>query len=291
MLKNKIKMIDLFAGCGGLTDGFLQTNKYDEIAAVEWLKPQVDTLRKRMNDKWKVSHANDSVLYFDIQRESELFNGWNNDPKFSSSQGLDYFVNKAKGIDIIIGGPPCQAYSIAGRVRDENGMRNDYRNFLFEHYLDVVNRYRPVLFVFENVPGILSASPSGVPITQMISENFKKIGYEIIDDLATFAKFNVADFGVPQNRQRVIIVGINKERCSNIQNILKNFYACILPKYKVKNKVTVKDAIGNLPYIEAYWDNKMHKLKKSHSTPICNISWHTPRYSNLRDMETFKTLA
>lgn len=291
MIKKKIKMIDLFAGCGGLTDGFLQTNKYEEIAAVEWLKPQVETLRKRLYDKWKYSHSKDSVLFFDIQREQELFSGWNDDPKFFSSKGLDYFVKQAKGTDIIIGGPPCQAYSIAGRVRDENGMRNDYRNFLFERYLDVVNRYKPVLFVFENVPGILSASPSGIPITSIISENFKKIGYEIKDNLAMFAKFNVADFGVPQNRQRIIIVGINKDKCSNIQDTLKYFYNSILPKYKVKNKVTVKDAIGDLPYIEPYWDDKMHKLKRSHNVPKCGVSWHIPRYSNVRDMETFKTLA
>lgn len=84
-------------------------------------------------------------MHFDIQRETELFAGWD-DEKFGSGKGLDYFVNKAQGIDVIIGGPPCQAYSVAGRVRDENGMRDDYRNYLFEHYLSVVNRYRPSPF-------------------------------------------------------------------------------------------------------------------------------------------------
>ncbi len=77
-------------------------------------------------------------------------------------KGLDYFVEQSGGIDLIIGGPPCQAYSVAGRVRDENGMRDDYR-LSFEHYLNVVNRYRPKFFVFENVPGILSAAPDGTP--------------------------------------------------------------------------------------------------------------------------------
>ena len=74
---------------------------------------------------------------------------------------------------MIIGGPPCQAYSVAGRVRDENGMRDDYRNYLFEHYLNVVNRYRPKAFVFENVPGILSAAPNGKPITDLIRKGFR----------------------------------------------------------------------------------------------------------------------
>lgn len=287
----KIKMVDLFAGCGGLTDGFLQTGQFTEVAAVEWLKPQVETLRKRLKEKWKIKHADSSVLYFDIQRENELFNGWKNDEVYNTSKGLDFFVQNAKGIDIIIGGPPCQAYSIAGRVRDEHGMKNDYRNFLFEHYLSVVKRYRPKLFVFENVPGILSASPSGQLITEIISNEFMKIGYEIVDDLSKYAKINTADFGVPQNRQRVIIVGIRKDEHLDVQNHLKNFYIQILPKYKVDKKKTVREAIGDLPYIAPIWDQNPHKEKKSHIVPISNVSWHVPRYSNLRDMETFKTLA
>ena len=126
-------MIDLFAGCGGLEDGFLQSGKFEDVAAVEWLKPQVNTLIHRLETKWKVKDAAERVMNFDIQREDELFEGWQDD-EFGQSKGLDYFVNKANGIDVIIGGPPCQAYSVAGRVRDENGMKDDYRNYLFEHY-------------------------------------------------------------------------------------------------------------------------------------------------------------
>lgn len=291
MTMQKIKMIDLFAGCGGLTDGFMQTHKYKEVAAVEWLSDPAKTLEKRLSSKWKVSHAADSVLCFDIQRDTELFEGWNNDPLYGSSKGLDYFVNKEKGIDIIIGGPPCQAYSVAGRVRDVNHMNSDYRNYLFEHYLNAVNRYKPKLFVFENVPGILSAKPNGICIQSLIKESFKKIGYEIIDDLNKYAKVNVADFGVPQVRKRVIIVGIRKQACKNVQDALKDFYLNILPKYKVKKQTTVYDAIGDLPKIKPTWDKKDHDLKKSHFTSCNTISWHTPRYSNLRDMDTFKLLA
>ena len=223
-------MIDLFAGCGGLTEGFLQTGLYEEIAAVEWLKPQVDTLRNRLKSHWKHNNADDSVMRFDIQREEELFSGWNN-AEYGVGYGLDHFVNLSNGIDIIIGGPPCQAYSIAGRVRDENGMRDDYRNYLFEHYLNVVNRYKPKLFVFENVPGILSAAPNGTPITKHIRDGFAKIGYEIIDDLKT-AMINASDFGVPQNRNRVVIVGINTKWYDNPQTLLKLFYSTYLPEQK-----------------------------------------------------------
>lgn len=285
----KIKMIDLFAGCGGLTEGFMQTKMYEEIAAVEWLKPQVDTLRNRMKTKWKKSDAFDRVMQFDIQREEELFHGWRSDQKFGSGKGLDYFVNKAGGIDIIIGGPPCQAYSVAGRVRDEHGMKKDYRNYLFEHYLNVVNRYKPKLFVFENVPGILSAAPNGTHITEMITKGFEKIGYEILADLKQ-AVVNASDYGVPQNRNRVVIVGLRKEIYPEAQKLLNMFYKEWLPEQKSGHKITVREAIGDLPKCYPRFDEESHKKRISHDTPECKITWHVPRYSNLRDMDTFRLL-
>ena len=283
-------MIDLFAGCGGLTEGFMQTNKYTEIASVEWLKPQVETLRKRMETKWGEVDAVDRVMWFDIQREAELFHGWNDDSNFESGKGLDYYVNESEGIDAIIGGPPCQAYSVAGRVRDENGMRDDYRNYLFEHYLSVVKRYRPKIFVFENVPGILSAAPDGIPITVKIREAFNDVGYEIIGDLKN-AIVDASDFGVPQRRRRVIILGVNKDVYSNPGEVINNFYNRYLPEQKVEHIMTVKEAIGDLPPCSPRFDEESHKKRISHDTPRCGITWHVPRYSNLRDMETFRILA
>ena len=287
--KRKYKMIDLFAGCGGLEDGFLKTGRYIDVAAVEWLKPQVNTLIKRLETKWNIEDAKERVMHFDIQREEELYNGWD-DETFGKSKGLDHYVNNANGIDIIIGGPPCQAYSVAGRVRDENGMKDDYRNYLFEHYLNVVNRYRPSVFVFENVPGILSASPDGTPITELIKQGFHSIGYDIIDDLR-LAKVNANDYGVAQNRERIIIVGLNKERYPDSQDLLRKFYEDILPEYKCEDKKTVQDVIGDLPVCVPLTDEEYHKKRKSHITPVCNISWHIPRYHNLRDMDTFRILA
>ena len=285
----KYKFIDLFAGCGGLEDGFMQTGKYQDVAAVEWLKPQVETLVNRLKSKWGIKDADERVMHFDIQREEELFIGWD-DPIFGKGKGLDYFCNKVKSIDLIIGGPPCQAYSIAGRVRDKNGMKDDYRNFLFEHYLNVVDRYRPRLFVFENVPGILSAAPDGSLIIDHIKESFSKIGYELLDSLEN-AKVNACDYGVPQNRERIIIVGIDKNKYSNAKELINTFYKTILPKYKCKRKYTVRDAIGDLPPCTPIYDEMLNNKRKSHESPLCDISWHKPRYHNLRDMDTFKILA
>lgn len=285
-------MLDLFAGCGGLTDGFMQTKNFNDITGVEWKKAPVDTLRNRLIKKYNKEDAVESILHFDIQREKELFEGWSDDEVFGTSKGMDYYINQANGVDIIIGGPPCQAYSIAGRVRDENGMKDDYRNYLFEHYLSIVTRYQPDLFVFENVPGLLSAAPQGKPVREIIAEDFSNKGYEIYSDLKK-VQTNAADYNVPQNRSRLIILGLRRESFKdyNIQEILSDFYQNILPSHKGKKKITVKEAIGDLPVCEAFFDHEHHSKRISHNTPNCNVSWHIPRYSNLRDMDTFKLLA
>lgn len=287
----KYKFIDLFAGCGGLEDGFMQTGDYECISSVEWLKPQVDTLRHRLKNKYNILDADESVLHFDIQREDELFNGWSNDENFGSSLGLDYYVKKSNGVDLIIGGPPCQAYSIAGRVRDENGMRNDYRNYLFEHYLSVVKRYKPKVFVFENVPGILSAKPNDKKIIEIIEEEFKKSGYVISNKILKYGVVDASKYGVPQRRKRVILLGVRKDLDSlnSIYDKIDDFYNVILPKYQQK-EVTVGEAIDDLPKISPIWDEKKRTNKKAYTYQE-GINWHIPRYHNLRDMDIYKMLA
>ncbi|MFT9817777.1 DNA cytosine methyltransferase [Lysinibacillus sp. NPDC056185] len=292
----KIKYIDLFAGCGGLSDGFLQSELYQEVGAVEWLKPQVETLRNRLSKRWGVENVEKKVLHFDIQREEELFQGWSEDKEFGNGIGLDKLVEEANGIDLVIGGPPCQAYSLAGRVRDKNGMVNDYRNYLFEHYLNVVSRYQPKLFVFENVPGMLSAKPGNgeVLVTDLVRQSFADIGYEIIDDLRV-ALSNASDYGVPQNRKRIIILGIRKNLFNDeekIQNYLLGFYKDILEKYQVDELVTVEEAIGDLQKFEPIESDIKKKIAyKSIPNSGLEASWHRPRYHSERDKGIFRLLA
>ena len=304
------KMIDLFAGCGGLADGFMQSGKYEDVAAVEWLQPQVKTLINRLKTKWNITDADERVMCFDVQKEEELFHGWSDESvspsreilpngkesryktgPYGKGKGLDYFVDKVGGIDIIIGGPPCQAYSVAGRVRDENGMRDDYRNYLFEHYLNVVDRYRPMVFIFENVPGMLSAMPDGTPITQLIRKGFDGIGYEIIDDIKKYAKINASDYAVPQQRERLIILGIRKDICANPQALLKEFYTEILPAYKCDYKITVGEAIGDLPPIYPIINEDSSPRRIGYTKPECDTSWHRARHHSLRDVEIYGMLA
>ena len=291
MKNKKIKSIDLFAGCGGLMDGFEQSGHYDTIAAVEWEKAPCRNLEKRLKEKWKYKDADQRVLRFDIQRTEELFEGWNEDSDYGSSVGLDKLINAAEGIDVIIGGPPCQAYSIAGRVRDENGMRDDYRNYLFESYIKVLERYQPKAFIFENVPGILSAKPGDRNIIEIIQESFDEAGYCLLPDLSE-AIIDFTEYGVPQNRKRIIIFGVKKDYFGEkAAEIVKQFYETNLPTYKTKKKKTVQEAIGDLPKLyPVAEDIKINGTRTRHSLPQPEVPNHIARWQSDRDVGIFKLL-
>lgn len=108
----------------------------------------------------------------------------------------------------------------------------------------------------------MSASPSGTPITELIKEGFEGIGYSIFHDLKN-AVVNAADFGVPQNRNRVIIVGLNNDYYEDPRKALTRFYNEFLPELKVKKHRTVAEAIGDLPKLLPYLDTYPFK---PHST-------------------------
>lgn len=290
----KIKYLDLFCGCGGLSEGFEQTGKFKLVAAVEWDKKARDSFANRLKYGWNYIDADERILHFDIQKTRSLFNGWKNIEGYAPSKGLDRLVNDAKGIDLIIGGPPCQAYSIAGRVRDKNGMQDDYRNFLFESYIKVVKRYNPKMFIFENVPGILSATPGGINILDRIKASFKKAGYILSNNIKENALFDLSEFGVPQNRKRIILVGVRKELFKNeSEYYLKDFYSSFIGKYKsVKNKKSVKEAIGDLKPFYPKQDVYLVNGKKfSHMPSEDTYQGHIPRFHNERDIDIFKELA
>ena len=102
-------------------------------------------------------------------------------------------------------------------------MQDDYRNFLFESYVEVVDHFKPKAFVFENVEGILSAAPGGISILDRVRKSFSDIGYEITDDLKKNALFDTSFFGVPQKRKRVIIFGVKKTSKSTQK--ISDFYS------------------------------------------------------------------
>ncbi|EGG0462655.1 DNA cytosine methyltransferase [Campylobacter lari] len=296
----KYTCIDLFAGAGGLSLGFKQTNRFDILAHIEWEKPMVETLRndlvKRFN--FTLKEAKKRVIRFDIQKVDELINGsWseeslknyiNDNDENIAKYGLNGLLN-GKNIDIIIGGPPCQAYSIAGRAQDKNSMKNDYRNYLFESFAKIVDYYKPKCFVFENVPGMLSAKPGNKFITHRIYSAFAKIGYDIknpnqMKDII----YNSNDYDVPQIRNRVIIFGVKKN--NEKKQKLTDFYT-ILNNLKSKNPpLMLKDVLKNLPKfkplkipIKIDGKNISHELVSNF-----NLTQNFPRFNNQRDLKAMK---
>ena len=216
-----LNFIDLFAGAGGLSEGFIRA-VFTPIAHIEMNKYACDTLRSRMAYHYLAQHnrLDEYIKYLKEKKEGE--NGqklWDTVPKeiinsvinkeISDESLPEIFikVDELKGnkpVDFIIGGPPCQAYSLVGRARDPESMKKDPRNFLYKYYLQFLKRYEPKMFVFENVPGILSAK-NGIHL-ENIKKGIDKAGYEI-----ELKKLKASDYGVLQNRERVIIVGWKKE--------------------------------------------------------------------------------
>lgn len=295
----KLTVIDLFSGAGGLSEGFLQTKKYKFLAHVEWEHPMVITLRNNLIKRWNYSEeeALKQVVEFDIQKTDELLNGnWSEETKKTYAQNNHDFIVKnglkgltdGKKVDVIIGGPPCQAYSLAGRAQDPFSMKHDYRNYLFESFVKVVDFYRPKLFVFENVPGILSAKPGEKFVIDRIYEAFKDIGYEIrTPDKLSNSIYSAADFQVPQERHRVIIIGVNKEyKDINVED----FYQALDMLKSNKPKKTVRDAIGTMPKFVPI--EKPYKVSNKHVSHelIGNITipLHEARYNNVREINVFR---
>ncbi|RFS22703.1 DNA cytosine methyltransferase [Chitinophaga silvatica] len=164
---NTIKVVSLFAGCGGLDLGFKQAG-YDIIWANDFLKDACETYKKNIGDH---------IVHGDINTVD---------------------VNSIPQADVMIGGPPCQSFSLVGK-RDPK----DERSNLVWSYLKVLEHVNPKIFLFENVTGISSAkNPDGTRVIDNLVKAFEQLGYSI-----TVNKLNAADYGVPQRRQRVFIVG------------------------------------------------------------------------------------
>ena len=291
-MKKKLHTIELFAGCGGLLEGFLQQGCYDTLACVEWEKAPCLTLANRLEQKWHHANANKEVIRFDIQRTDELVNGFE-DEEYGKHEGLAKLIGN-QTVDAIVGGPPCQAYSLAGRIRDEHGMKEDYRNYLFESYMRIVKYFKPKFFVFENVVGLLSAAPDGYPIVNRIRKEFMDAGYKVAENFRD-TLFEVCDYGVPQHRKRVIIIGIRMDyfdvdKCVS-DDMINDFYNVIMPSFRQTQR-TVFDAIGDLPKIYPLSKPIVQNGKKYSHAPISSekVKNHVPRFHSARDISVFRLL-
>lgn len=232
--------IDLFAGCGGLSEGFYRQG-FRALAHVEIDHDACETLRTRMRH-YGYQHADEEVIEHDITAEDII------DRLEVATHG--------RPVDVIIGGPPCQAYSTAGRVRDGEGMAKDPRNFLFESYVRILEHYMPKFFVFENVTGLLSARVNGAPIFPKVIHALGN-HYKVLDDPEILVH-NTANYGVPQIRKRVIIMGVRndideKEAIDLYQAVKKTHYDPDMPENErgqLLRFVDVRHALGDLPPVE-----------------------------------------
>ncbi|MDI1256700.1 MAG: DNA cytosine methyltransferase [Flavobacterium sp.] len=250
---SKYTFIDLFAGCGGLSEGFYRQG-FKSLTHVEIDSHACKTLKTRMLH-YGYSEKEASVIETDITSDIII-------------ERINQEI-KNKHVDLIIGGPPCQSFSTLGRAKDENGMANDPRNFLFESYVKILNHFEPKVFVFENVTGLLSAKLNGeLIINKILKELGKK--YNLLKDPNDMV-LNSCDYGVPQIRKRIILIGTRKDlniKPSTIYDgIIKTHYN---PENESENKsalkkyVTVKDAIADLPSLKPGDGDALvkHKIKE-----------------------------
>lgn len=285
----RMNFIDLFAGCGGLSEGFYKQG-FNALAHVEMNHAACETLKTRMR-YYGYKDVEKSVLELDITREDVI-------------DKIDEAV-QGQSVDVIIGGPPCQAYSSLGRARDDNAMQDDPRNYLFESYVKVLNHYKPKFFVFENVTGMLTAKINGKHIVESIvkalSENYKVKFDPVVNIL------NSANYGVPQIRKRVIIIGVRKDieiTPEEMYNgIIKTHYDPEMAEEQrigLKKYVTVRDAIEELPSLrpgegettvefKSFRNNDFLKLiRKEGETTLRD---HVARNHNDKDIARYKAMS
>ena len=283
MANRKYTFIDLFAGCGGLSEGFYRMG-FKALAHIEINHWACETLRARMR-YYGYKNIDKEVIEHDITAPDII-------------NKIDEAV-AGRTVDVIIGGPPCQAYSTAGRVRDGKGMATDPRNFLFEKYVEILEYYSPKFFVFENVTGVLSAKVNGNHIFPRIIQALGN-KYDIISD-PTVLIHNT------QVRKRVIIMGVRKDidktSVAELYNdVIKTHWNPETPLDEREGRlkfVDVKQAIGDLPAVEPGNDASTETfnypcdnafLKRIGKKGVYPLRDHIARRHNAIDRERFTVM-
>jgi len=213
-----IEVVDLFSGAGGLTFGFQNTIKNNKFVS-----------RNDFNIRFANEFNHDAAEATMIEEDIA-----NIDEHFLKSKGIS-----SKRVDLVIGGPPCQSFSTVGK------RQYDKRAKMYREYRRILSFIQPKMFVFENVFGLLTMkNEQNGPIIRNVKESFNDLssfgdvsGYDVFTKL-----INAKDFGVPQNRERVFLIGIRKD--------LKIKFEWTFPEETtLNNEITLRDAISDLPIL------------------------------------------
>ncbi len=215
-----MKVVSLFSGVGGLDLGFINAG-HEIIWANDNYADAVETYKKNIGKH---------ILLKNIE---------------------DVSIDEIPNHDILIGGFPCQGFSVANMKRTES----DARNKLYLEFLRVLINKRPKFFVAENVKGILSLSKGKV--FEMILEDFSSAGYNV-----KYKVLNAANYGVPQKRQRVIIIGIRKNIAQNISHPEPTHSENDFTFYNTKPWVSIGEALKNIPDPDKKNNLKNHTYSK-----------------------------
>ena len=253
-MSSNYKVASLFCGCGGIDlglqggfglpyqpTGCIERLNFDVIWANDFNPKAIQSYRENFPDHYSI--CGDIVRIVKkakkerkgTQREVECVLTDASD--FDGKDGKFLFYGRKK-IDVVTGGFPCQPFSLAGKRK---GLR-DKRGKLYKAMLDVVKMLRPKLFIAENVAGLMSAEVKGIPVIDKIRADFDEIGYRLRERV-----YVASDFGVPQRRERVIMIGVPK-RAPDFD------FDKVAPAPEIRPKVTLRVGIGMLE--GRPWDEK-----------------------------------
>ena len=275
-IRKSFYAVDLFAGPGGLGEGFSQAG-FDVICSVEKDEWAARTLRTRVMFRI-LKQLNRISLYWDYVRGNKTLEDifylypevrYEMDSRVlqktisdGSRAGILKYIEKrlkdsgATNLSALLGGPPCQLYSPIGRARYssmKDKFYRDSRRRLFEHYIFFLRALQPIIFVFENVYGITSATLKRKKLLEILFEEFDKCGYIIPASDNRFTNrncyiLNSLYFGVPQIRKRLILIGYRKDfqtyGLNEIYKVIEQDYLPLENSYPV-----VRDAISDLPAV------------------------------------------
>jgi len=293
-----VNFIDLFAGAGGLSEGFIRAG-YEPIAHVEIDEAACFSLKTRsgyhylkQNNQFDIylqylrGEINRQELYSKVPKDilsSVIHKAIGEENNAAIFRIIDANLPADGEVDLIIGGPPCQAYSLVGRARSEHGMRKDPRNFLYVQYANYLGRYNPKMFVFENVLGLKSAG-KGVYLANM-ERLFNKKGYKI-----HIFTVKAENFGVLQQRRRLIIIGWKDDFVPNLPDF---------DNYNSGVNGRVSDLLTDLPSLQAgegidkfslYTQNDFSNyLREAHiRNGVEVLTQHIARPHNEQDKEIYR---